>query len=83
LRARERLADSLFDSILLRLRSSPALALPLPPSMLLSGLELRRDGDDMVGFLGQEPEKNPLFFGGGRKQMIQRRQETKRREIEI
>jgi len=62
LRARERLADSLLDSILLRLRSSPALPLPLPPSTLLSGLELRRDGDDMVGFLGQEPKKKTFFW---------------------
>jgi hypothetical protein len=67
LRARERLADSLFESILLRLRSSPALPLPLPPSTLLSGLELRRDGDDMVGFFGQEPEKISVF-GGERKE---------------
>jgi hypothetical protein len=49
------------------LRSSPALPLPLPPSTLLSGLELRRDGDDMVGFFGQEPEKISVF-GGERKE---------------
>jgi hypothetical protein len=46
--ALDRLADSLFDSILFLFRSSAAYPPPPPPLVLLSGLELRREGDDMV-----------------------------------
>jgi hypothetical protein len=42
--------------------------------MWLSGLELRRDGDDMVAFLGQESEKMCIFGGG--EGTIYRRGET-------
>jgi hypothetical protein len=83
LRARDRLADSLFDSILLRLRSSPALPLPLPPSMLLSGLELRRDGDDMVRGSWVKNRKRSLFWVEGGRRRSKEDEKLGRKESEI
>jgi hypothetical protein len=53
LRAQDRCGDSLFNCILLRLRSS---------SMLLSGLELRRDDDDYGGVIWSRNVKDLCFW---------------------